>query len=79
MPMDIKKWLNELKVGDRIRVGHPRMCENEFVFTKIKEALRDRVAIHTSCGMTRWFSRDTGIEIGKPSHLAGSIRPPGVS
>lgn len=76
--MNIQEWLLELKVGDRVRVGHPRMNDREFIFTRIKEANRDRVAIHTSCGMTRWFSRSTGLETGKPANLAGAIRPSGA-
>lgn len=77
--MDTKTWLLELKVGDRVRVGHPRMRSDEFIYTRIREANRDQVAIHTSCGMKRWFNRNTGLEANKPSHIAGSIRPPGAS
>lgn len=76
--MNITTWLAELKEGDRVKVGHPRMPLHEFVITRIREASRDRVAIHTACGMVRWFSRNTGLEIGKPSSIAGSIRPPGA-
>ena len=76
--MTTQEWLLNLEVGDRIRVGHPRMREKEFIFTKIKEATRDRVAIHTSCGNKRWFSRKTGLEVNKPANLAGAIRPVGV-
>jgi len=76
--MNIDEWLLNLDVGDRVRVGHPRMREREFIFTKIREATKHKVAIYTSCGNKRWFSRKTGLEIDKPANLAGTIRPTGV-
>ena len=76
--MTPQEWLKNLHVGDRVRVGHPRMPENDYVFTSIRFENAQEVAILTSCGQKRWFSRATGFETNKAQDYKGVIKPPGA-
>lgn len=75
--MNLREWLQNLHVGDRVRVGHPRLPDNDFVYTRIRFETSQTVAILTSCGQKRWFNRITGFEVGKPQDHRGVIKPPG--
>lgn len=71
----MNEWLQNLSVGDRVRVGHPRMREQDFVYTRIRFSEASRVGIETGCGRKRWFSRRTGAELDVPEQWRGVLKP----